>query len=48
MLSPDNFVQNPGYAQNFNRYSYAYNNPLIYTDPDGSLLLGVLVQVALA
>jgi hypothetical protein len=38
MLSPDNFVQNPGYAQNFNRYSYAYNNPLKYTDPDGEFI----------
>jgi hypothetical protein len=39
MLSPDNFVQNPGYAQNFNRYSYAYNNPLKYTDPTGDYAL---------
>ncbi len=32
-LSPDNFVQAPDYTQNFNRYGYAYNNPLMYTDP---------------
>ncbi len=35
MLSPDNFVQNAGFTQNFNRYAYVYNNPLKYTDPDG-------------
>lgn len=37
MLSPDNYVQNPLYAQNYNRYAYAYNNPLKYTDPDGEI-----------
>ncbi len=36
-LSPDNNVQMPDYTQNLNRYSYALNNPLIYTDPDGEL-----------
>ena len=25
----------PQYAQNFNRYSYVFNNPLKYTDPSG-------------
>jgi len=34
-LSPDNFVQNLNNAQNFNRYSYCLNNPLMYTDPSG-------------
>jgi hypothetical protein len=37
MLAPDNFVQTPDFSQNFNRYSYALNNPLIYTDPSGEI-----------
>jgi RHS repeat-associated protein len=35
VLSPDNYVQSPFNAQNYNRYSYCLNNPLKYTDPDG-------------
>ncbi len=34
-LSPDKFVQTPDFTQNFNRYSYGLNNPLVYTDPSG-------------
>jgi RHS repeat-associated protein len=34
-LSPDNFVQDAGSTQDYNRYSYCGNNPLIYTDPSG-------------
>ncbi|MFV0419287.1 MAG: RHS repeat-associated core domain-containing protein [Dysgonomonas sp.] len=34
-LSPDPYVQMPDFTQNFNRYSYALNNPLKYTDPTG-------------
>lgn len=34
-LSPDPYVQSPMNAQNFNRYTYCLNNPLMYTDPTG-------------
>ena len=34
-LSPDPFVQLPDASQNYNRYSYCLNNPLIYTDENG-------------
>src|SRR5690606_29909363 len=36
MLSPDNFIPDPLFSQDYNRYTYARNNPLIYTDPDGN------------
>lgn len=31
-LSPDPYVQMPYMSQNFNRYTYAMNNPLCYVD----------------
>ncbi|GHT32430.1 hypothetical protein FACS189434_04170 [Bacteroidia bacterium] len=42
MLSPDKYVANPFYSQDYNRYSYARNNPLSYTDPSGNALFGVI------
>jgi hypothetical protein len=36
-LSPDNYIQNPDFTQNFNRFGYCLNNPLIYTDPSGEI-----------
>ena len=49
-LSPDPYVQAPDFTQNFNRYSYALNNPLKYTDlsgevfgADDALIIGAIV-----
>jgi RHS repeat-associated protein len=36
-LSPDNFIQDPYNTQNYNRYGYVLNNPLMYTDPSGEI-----------
>jgi RHS repeat-associated protein len=34
-LSPDNYIQDISNTQNFNRYGYVLNNPLMYWDPSG-------------
>jgi RHS repeat-associated protein len=34
-VSADPFITEPGFTQNYNRYSYVYNNPLRHTDPSG-------------
>ena len=36
-FSPDPFVQAPDFTQNYNRYSYCMNNPVMYSDPDGEI-----------
>ena len=40
MLSPDPVTQAPENGQNYDRYTYAFNNPLKYTDPSGFVSLG--------
>ncbi|MBR7022921.1 MAG: VCBS repeat-containing protein [Bacteroidales bacterium] len=47
-LSVDNYVQNPDFSQNFNRYAYCLNNPLKYTDPSGESILAVSMIVGAA
>jgi RHS repeat-associated protein len=37
-ISADNYVQAPDNTQNFNRYAYCVNNPLMYSDPSGELI----------
>ncbi len=34
-LSADTHLGEPAYTQNYNRYSYVYNNPLTFRDPTG-------------
>jgi RHS repeat-associated protein len=47
MLRPDNFVSDPTNSQAYNRFSYAMNNPVMFTDPDGNFpLAAVLIGVA--
>ncbi|MGC9355690.1 MAG: DUF5675 family protein, partial [Mariniphaga sp.] len=45
-LSPDENVQMPDFSQSFNRYSYTFNNPLKYTDPNGELPIIPLIAFA--
>lgn len=47
-LSPDPYVQSPDYAQNFNRYAYCFNNPLVYTDPSGEFILELAAAVGIS
>ena len=47
-LSPDPIVQAPEFTQSFNGYTYALNNPLAYTDPNGeSLILAAAIIVSM-
>jgi RHS repeat-associated protein len=47
MLSPDSYVQSPDFTQSYNRYSYAWNNPTVYADPDGNfVVLPILIMAA--
>ena len=37
-LSPDPYVQDPESTQDFNRYTYCLNNPLVYSDETGKFI----------
>ncbi len=47
-LSPDPYVQAPDFTQNLNRYSYALNNPLKYSDKSGEFVVTTAMIVAAA
>ncbi|HRP34109.1 MAG TPA: RHS repeat-associated core domain-containing protein, partial [Agriterribacter sp.] len=48
MISPDNYVQDPLDPRNYNRYVYAGNNPLKFTDPDGNFFIPMLIGAAIS
>jgi RHS repeat-associated protein len=45
-FSPDKYVANSSFTQDFNRYSYCRNNPLMYTDPDGEFINFIVGAIA--
>jgi RHS repeat-associated protein len=44
-LSPDPYIQSPDYTQSYNRFSYCWNNPMKYVDPDGEFVWMVPVLI---
>lgn len=47
-LSADALISNPGNPQNYNRYAYALNNPLMYVDYDGNEAIAAATLVTAA
>lgn len=37
-LNADEFIQDPHNTQNYNKYGYVMNNPLLYNDPSGEVM----------
>lgn len=47
-LSPDNHIQDIFNTQNYNRYGYVLNNPLMYNDPSGEFFFAFLAAWGLS
>jgi RHS repeat-associated protein len=46
-LSPDTYIQDPYNTQNYNRYSYCWNNPTKHTDITGNFIdFGLSIAIA--
>ena len=42
-LSPDPYIQDPTNWQNYNRYGYCMQNPMLYTDPSGEFVWAAVI-----
>ncbi len=42
-ISADSMVPDPSNPQDFNRYTYVRNNPIIYSDPTGHFILSAIL-----
>ena len=47
-VSADTIVPDAGIPQTFNRYAYAENRPLMYTDPSGHCIFGIDTAICIA
>jgi RHS repeat-associated protein len=45
-ISPDTIIPDTANPQDWNRYAYAQNNPLKYTDPSGHFVVAAILLVA--
>lgn len=46
-LNADENIQDPHNTQNYNKYGYVLNNPLMYNDPSGEFFLAIPVLTAI-
>ena len=46
-LQPGNYIQDPFNTQNFNRYGYCLNNPLVYVDENGEFIITAIIVGAI-
>lgn len=44
-LNADENIQDPHNTQNYNKYGYVFNNPLIYNDPSGEFFFAALAPI---
>ncbi|GAB0155672.1 hypothetical protein CHRYSEOSP005_09340 [Chryseobacterium sp. Alg-005] len=49
-LSPDTLVPDPSNTQSYDRFGYAYNNPLLFIDADGNepITIGIAILIGVA
>lgn len=47
-ISPDTLIGDVGNIENYNLYTYAMNNPLMYFDPNGKAAISIIIGLTVA